>query len=503
MTEPSKRGRINSDTQSVGELLRNPYFFTVPDYQRDFAWTTEEIDELWFDITSALSKQTEEYFLGAIVISQSQNPKYRDIVDGQQRMACLSMIFAGIRNAWKDILNAPLQAGQVGSLYLGNIDRASQKVIPKLTLNANNKTTFQNIVLNSEKPTKKSKKLKSDKLLEEAFKRIESHVSKYLEHLDEKSDGLVQLEDYVAEKVQMIIIETLDDSDAFIIFETLNDRGMDLAVADLVKNYIFSNAGQNLKEFKEYWKNIVSEVGAENITSFLRHVWLSEKTIIREKELYKSIRREYSTPLKSASYIKKLLKYSYYFNAIKEESSEYWGDYDTKTKENIRALNRFKLTQFIPMLMAAMDTEDKIFVSAIVEVLTIVSFRYTVISMLGTGNLEKTYNDAALKIQKLGCESLSSVYSLLKKMYVEDEIFKNNFAERDFTKNDIPRYILIAINNSMIEDKTLSVNEFGDITLEHIAPKKANSDWALTISSVGVKTYQGWAGRGISRGGIE
>jgi uncharacterized protein with ParB-like and HNH nuclease domain len=56
--------QIDSDVQSIGEVLRKPIFYKVPVYQRDFAWTDEEIDTLWEDITSALVSGRNEYFLG-------------------------------------------------------------------------------------------------------------------------------------------------------------------------------------------------------------------------------------------------------------------------------------------------------------------------------------------------------------------------------------------------------------------------------------------------------
>ena len=61
--------RIDSNVHSIGEVLRRPIFYKVPVYQRDFAWTNEEIDILWEDITSAVLSGRNEYFLGAIVVS--------------------------------------------------------------------------------------------------------------------------------------------------------------------------------------------------------------------------------------------------------------------------------------------------------------------------------------------------------------------------------------------------------------------------------------------------
>ncbi len=86
--------RIDSNVHSIGEVLRRPVFYKVPVYQRDFAWTFEEIDTLWEDITNALLSGRNEHFLGAIVVSPSDDDNILEIVDGQQRLAVLSMMFA-------------------------------------------------------------------------------------------------------------------------------------------------------------------------------------------------------------------------------------------------------------------------------------------------------------------------------------------------------------------------------------------------------------------------
>ena len=88
---PSGMHKIESGSESVGEILRMPVFYSVPVYQRDFAWTSEEIDVFWEDITSALSLD-REYFLGAVVTSRGSDLTTRDIVDGQQRLTILDII---------------------------------------------------------------------------------------------------------------------------------------------------------------------------------------------------------------------------------------------------------------------------------------------------------------------------------------------------------------------------------------------------------------------------
>jgi uncharacterized protein with ParB-like and HNH nuclease domain len=122
--------KIVSNSYSVGEFFRKPLSYRVPVYQRDFAWTSEQIDTIWDDLTNALSEKRNEYFLGAIVISYGYDDNRREIIDGQQRLISLSMIFAAIARQWEKIGHTKRYDG-VFRDYLGAEDRRTEQLNPK------------------------------------------------------------------------------------------------------------------------------------------------------------------------------------------------------------------------------------------------------------------------------------------------------------------------------------------------------------------------------------
>lgn len=93
-----------------------------------------------------------------------------------------------------------------------------------------------------------------------------------------------------------MVLTVPTDADAYLIFETLNDRGADLTIADLLKNYLFGRAGTKLDAVRDGWMQVLGalDISAENalFTTFLRHYWSSKHGAIRERELYKSIKSE-------------------------------------------------------------------------------------------------------------------------------------------------------------------------------------------------------------------
>lgn len=475
--------RIDSDAQSIGELLRKPLFYRVPANQRDFSWTSEEIDVLWEDITGAILDGRSEYFLGAIVLSLGRDEKITEIVDGQQRLAALSMIFAAIQKTWKS-LNDVKRATGVFRDYLGTEARRTGDVVPKLSLNEINDPVFQSLVLRGETIPISQKKTwpQSNKLLDAAFSRIQQKLQEWLQKFDGAESALLDLEEFLSDKTNIILIEVGDESDAFVIFETLNDRGLELAVSDLVKNYLFSVADQYLEIFKRHWADIALLVGSENLTSFLRHYWLSQQSLVRERELYRALRDTVKSNTAARQLIERLRKVADFYAALMNPEHVYWTDFPQEARAYLEAMLLFKVTQFRPVLLAAMEKATPDEVTKLLRMLMIISFRYTVVSALGTGNLEKIYSDTALAIRKGTAKGLKATFGLLKSAYVDDERFVTDFAQKSFSKSSVTRYVLAEINDNLENDPEHKVAErTGRINLEHILPKNAGKEWKGAI----------------------
>ena len=155
-----------------------------------------------------------------------------------------------------------------------------------------------------------------------------------------------------------------------------------------------------------------------------------------------------------------------------------WGQYPPDARSYLEALLTFSVTQFRPVALAAMETLTPSAVTKILRVLMITSFRYTVVSGLSTGNLERIYAAAALSIRDGKCRSAKQLCSRLRQIYVPDDKFCADFSNRSFSKAPIARYVLGQINEHMEGDPEHIVSESsGRITLEHIMPKNRGSEW--------------------------
>lgn len=135
---------INSDTLPIGEFMHNVNTLRVPRFQRNYAWTDEEVKQLWLDITEAIDNDESEYFLGPMVLKN--NSKYREIIDGQQRFATVFIILSVIRRILRS--NGDDQrADWLSTEYFGARNILTMDLEPKFQMNEINDSTFQSYIL--------------------------------------------------------------------------------------------------------------------------------------------------------------------------------------------------------------------------------------------------------------------------------------------------------------------------------------------------------------------
>ena len=93
-------GIQNPELRSIAQQFSGTTRLKVPKYQRNFAWKLDETEELWEDLQGAVITRRTDYFLGTIVLQETEDPQLFEIIDGQQRMTCITMMFSAIRNVF-------------------------------------------------------------------------------------------------------------------------------------------------------------------------------------------------------------------------------------------------------------------------------------------------------------------------------------------------------------------------------------------------------------------
>lgn len=473
--------RIDADPVQVGTFLKSRSHLQVPIYQRNFAWTTSNVDQLWEDLLSTIDGQDESYFLGSMVFVEKDDSTL-EVVDGQQRLACLSLLLAVIRDVLKE--NGGQHASNLETTYL--LARSIRgEAAPKLSLNERDNATFRELVEGTilladiEARSKSREVLESHKLLYSAYVQLRSKVRDYTNAF-ENTDRLFKIAETVDARIWVIVINTFSEESAYMLFETLNDRGVDLTLADLLKNYLFSRSGTRLSDVQTRWNDLVATVGQDSMTQFLRHEYMSQEGKIRERDLYVKLKRAITDSQAVMAYSKRILDAAAIYGHIRNPMSDFWSDFPkpVETRKLLTTINLLQVSQCYPLLFAAVDVRKGDF-WRICEWIVALSVRYSVIGGRGTGNLETVYARAALAARDRDQE-VHRIKTILKELDIKDEEVELAFATKTVTEPRIIKYILSELEMALRGASELMPGT--DLTVEHVLPKKLTSDWKQDFS---------------------
>lgn len=254
---------ISVNKQTIEQFLLSAKAkpFVIPEYQRTYSWTNEQIDILFKDIWEFASNEggTEKdgtYFLGSIVSYENEN-REQEIIDGQQRITSLFLLLRAIYTKLKDVEKETEEAKNFINKIEPTIWRAN-----KLT----GKVDYSNILLVSKVISDRENKvlkeiLKTGKISPEAQDNYSRNYSQFLELFETHSaENPLMIYQFIYALLNQVIILpiTADNQDtALTIFSTLNDRGLPLSDADIFKAKIYNNLDSEEKEkFIEEWKEL-------------------------------------------------------------------------------------------------------------------------------------------------------------------------------------------------------------------------------------------------------
>ncbi len=489
-------GILPPELKSIEQLFTGDARYIVPRYQRSFAWGKDEVEELWDDIISAV-KRKGEYFLGTIVL-QKMGPSQFEIIDGQQRLTCLTMMFSAVRNVF--LAARDERADQIRMNFLGAKDYARDTPIrPKLVLNKVNNELFMQYVINSDnisnvkEALRKTRPTDSNRLLLEAYLYFLDMVTTEASRLGTQSDDfVVPLIDCLRSSVKLITIPVLTGEDANLFFESLNARGKELAISDLVKNRLFLEASEQVSRAEPLWDNMEIELARRSITDYLRHFWIAKRAdsknlIVREKQLYRLVVEEIrDNQATTMSLLKDFAQSA--TDYIKINDYSLWPDddhYDKSLEDSIDELQLFRVTQCNPLLLNAIQVFRT--PKEIVKVFRIVanfSFRYFIIGNQSPGSLERETNNIAYGIRTGTLASAQDVADAFRAIN-SDQGFRNDFSLAIFSKSraKIARYTLAKLSNYMSQQSGRQGNEqvvnsdSKRVNLEHILPQSLPPTW--------------------------
>lgn len=485
--------KITPFDYNILDVFKN--FYIVPDYQREYVWKTDNVNQLLTDVNEQFRGNSEsEYFIGTIVVCKNADGQF-EVIDGQQRLTTLFACLCAFKTA------------------IGSNNTIEQMLFSSKIDISGKETSEYRLQLQYEEASGIVKQITTDDTNKEGLsgssqKIIDAYETgkQFIKNnfVDENSKR--RFLGYFTNMVKLVQIETPSVSEALKVFETINARGVGLSPMDLLKNLIFRYVDK--KEYyrlKNEWHKITNkleEKPEENPLRFLRYFLMAnynirndliKEDIIREDQIYKWI-----TNCRSKEQLQYDTNPFDFVNSMKYDAEFYKKMVNGQNKDgslnvyldNINKLGGGSFRQHLILLLAAKNLDKQLFdhLASQLEVL----IYYYLVTGEPTREFERKFSKWAkiVKDFKNSMDLNRFIEEELQQEIVTRKIkYENAFLSittkslQDYRIRYILAKITAYVDNCYLgsnEDKPLSYYLRTGIELEHILPK--NPDDALRES---------------------
>ncbi|ENK7102507.1 DUF262 domain-containing protein [Enterobacter kobei] len=499
---------------SVDNLLSLRKQYYVSRNQREFSWVEEQLQEFWFDLLSNIKYEADkfehqEYFLGAIVLAGNEDGFRLSIVDGQQRLTVITILICAICERLKELDSASIGESFYNNYIEGiSIDESEEgdESAKYFKLDRQSESDFFKLSIQFYKKEKSNTNNLEDELLKQAYNYFyerlasEETISELFKIQSSEVDNQAKIKfiraiaKQLTTKVKIIRVIVDNEDDAYVIFEILNARGMDLDSADLIKNKIFSEMRKThpIDYAERGWSKMINELSERNknfkLTNYIRHWWSGHYVVVSEGSLYKSFKQKIiSGELDSATFLEKISSDVTIYSKILDPRFDDWREQHAKQiYYSLLALKIFNVSICRPFLLSLFEcfNNKKLRYSELASTLKLIEkfhFLFNAIGSLRPSGVENTYSFAARKLldAKNKHEARAALADLKNKLanrIPPESTFLQKFREIKYTKKKTTHRKLIQYIYFTIERHIRGNDEVIplDITLEHITPQSSN-----------------------------
>ncbi len=479
-----------NETKVEDFLSSNKTQFVIPVYQRNYDWSTAQCKQLLDDIFEVgNNKKMNAHFIGSIVyvhddVYTASRIKELTIIDGQQRLTTLTLIYLALYQLAKDLKDEGLES-EISETYLINKFAPEEEKLKLRPTDNNDKALKFLLRENSgEEYTDFSK-------LIDNFNYFKGRITE--ENYQVVLKGLSKL---------MFVEVSLDreKDDPQRIFESLNSTGLELTQADLIRNYILMglNRRDQNKIYQNYWEVIEKLAKDESsnssrVSDFIRdYLTLENKNIPNKGKVYLEFKDKYPTRTLEEleivlSSLKTLVKH---YNKLLNPKNES----DKEIKRQLEYISKLEINVAYPFLMKVYDdystgTIDKTTFLKVLDLTQSFTWRRFILG-LPTNALNKIFMNLYDKV-----DTSNYIYSIQKSLLQRTGVqrFPRNSEVIDALKiKDVYNiksknrtYLLERLENFENREPVL-IDGNTDITIEHIFPQNPDAKWKLEL---GVDEY--------------
>ena len=504
---------IKPKDRSIKSLLISGSQFSIPRFQREYSWDKKNYQEFFDDMVNCLSikegkLESNSYFLGTMLFigdysESNDNNKSILVVDGQQRITTITILFSALSDKFRSIGEEVLSEQVFRYIMTQNDDGDDIRILESKT----HYPYFSFFIQDREKIDTQETTTEEEECIKESFNYLLASLDEKKMRLQLKKklgsdvvdqllyvDILKALRDQVLGTI-FISISTPDKENANMIFEILNAKGKKLSHVDLIKNKIFEvvdekgSADYAEVKWSEIKKNLNSRNDSVGLATFYRHFWISNYKKSSGSKLYDDFQKEIKPKNKQ--------RYKVFLKEIEDDSKLYIQilnprreDYQNRKEyfwlvQSLNVLmNYFNIVQVRIALLSLLKLKERNFISTqkfkeTVLFLENFHFAYNSIVSGRASKFENIYSKFAIEL--IQCKTKEETHKKiddllivpLNKLFPDFQSFSKGFIDLTFSKKDHPnnvksKYAIQKLNS--FYDKTDVFSDLGSI--EHIISEK-------------------------------
>ncbi len=515
---------IKPEDKTIKSLLISGSQFSIPRFQREYSWDKKNYQEFIDDMLNCLiikegKLESTSYFLGTMLFIGDYSDNQDDdksiyVVDGQQRITTITILFSALSDRFRDI-NEDILSKQIFK-YIMNEDDDGNEI--RILESKTHYPYFSFYIQDRFKKDIQETSTEEEECIKEAFiylydkledKKLRTYLKKKIGSDEVDKLEYVEILKAIRDQVlgtSFISISTSDKENANMIFEILNAKGKKLSYVDLIKNKIFETVDEKgSADFAEVkWANIKDILNSRNesvgLATYYRHFWVSTYTKSSATKLYDDFQKEIK-PKSRDRYKQFLLELEVnaidYVKIINPRREDYDNrkEYFWLVQSLNILLNYFNIVQVRIALLALFRVKEKDLVSTkkfkdTILFLENFHFAYNAIVSQRANKFETIYSKFAIQLRQ--SKDKTEAHDLIDKLLIKplDDLFPDNhqfskgFISLTYTKKDSPsnlktKYAIQKLN-SFFEGTEI----FSDLgSIEHILPETINEN-SLNIGNL-------------------
>ena len=478
---------LEAHDKLIREIFEGSYQFEIPDYQRPYAWTTEQAEELFSDLMSAMQDTrtngaTSQYFLGSIVLIKNDRDPKAIVVDGQQRLTTLTMLFGALRAAWEAASYPQGVKSVTPFLYEEGDEMLGKATGYRFTAREEDTVFFRQYI---QEPGGIEKLVLNTDKLEDSRLRYRENATLLLTSAKALSpDDRNALWKFLANDCSLVVISTPDLEAAYRIFSVLNNRGLDLAPIDIIKAEVLGSirriGGEDkARAYSKKWSEIESQLGRDafgDLFGHIRTVYAKQKqraTLVKEFQDHVT---EYKKPI---DLVDKVVKpYAEVWDFIRDADFEATEHAET-INEYLSWLNRVDFKDWVPPALVYFKRfrQQPKLLAAFFKALERLTY-FMLVTKVGINERIETYADLTKEIEPEAFDGDLTALKTIDLTNKQKREFVDALDGDIYRKLPKARMALMLRLEALVSDGSKK-QAFDHLSLEHVLPQTppAASDW--------------------------